>query len=106
MNERLKSFTLGGYYRRESLTSFQEVLMGESQEFLPGSPQGCGSGSGSGLVPYSIGSVDPDPVPYSKSGSGSGSRRVKMTHISRQKFVKVHVLKCWMASFESRRLLL
>ncbi len=28
-----------------------------------------------------------------------------MTHKSRQKFVKVHVLKCWMASFESGRLL-
>ena len=37
--------------------------------------------------PYSIGSVDPDPY----SESGSGSRRAKMTH----------VLKCWMASFES-----
>jgi hypothetical protein len=45
--------------------------------------------------PDSIGSVDPD------SESGSGSRRAKMTHKSRQKFVKVHVLKCWMASFES-----
>jgi hypothetical protein len=33
--------------------------------------------------------------------SGSGSRRAKMTHKSKQKFVKVHVLKCWMASFES-----
>jgi hypothetical protein len=41
--------------------------------------------------------VDPDPY----SESGSGSRRAKMTHKSRQKFVKVHVLKCWMASFES-----
>jgi hypothetical protein len=42
------------------------------------------------------GSVDPDPE------SGSGSRRAKiMTHKSRQKFVKVHVLKCWMVSFES-----
>jgi hypothetical protein len=40
--------------------------------------------------PYSIGSVDPDPDPYSESGS----RRAK-------KLVKVHVLKCWMASFES-----
>jgi hypothetical protein len=57
--------------------------------------QGCGSGSGSGLDLDSIGSVDPD----SESGSGSGSRRAKMTHKSRQKFVKVHVLKCWMASF-------
>jgi hypothetical protein len=50
--------------------------------------QGCGSGSG--LDPYSIGSVDLD--------SESESRRAKMTHKSRQKFVKVHVLKCWMAS--------
>jgi hypothetical protein len=58
--------------------------------------QWCGSGSV--LDPYSIGSVDPDPDPYSESGSGS--RRAKMTHKSRQKFVKVHVLKCWMASFE------
>jgi hypothetical protein len=47
--------------------------------------------------PDSIGSVDPDP----DSESGSGSRRAKMTHKSRQKFVKVHVFKCWMASFES-----
>jgi hypothetical protein len=37
--------------------------------------------------PDSIGSVDPD------SESGSGSRRAKMTLKSRQKFVKVHVLK-------------
>jgi hypothetical protein len=35
-----------------------------------------------------------------ESGSGSGSRRAKITHKSR-KFLKVHVLKCWMASFES-----
>ncbi len=53
-------------------------------------------GSGSVLDPYSIGSVDPDPY----SESGSGSRRAKMTHKSRKKLVKVHVLKCWMASFE------
>jgi hypothetical protein len=59
--------------------------------------QGCGSGTG--LDPYSIGSVDPDPD--SESRSGSGSRRAKMTHKSRKKFVKVHFLKCWMASFES-----
>jgi hypothetical protein len=56
-----------------------------------GFDQGCGSGSGTGsgsvLDPYSIGSVDPDP--YSESDK------------SRKKFVKVHVLKCWMASFES-----
>jgi hypothetical protein len=44
--------------------------------------QGCGSGSG----------LDPD------SESRSGSRSAKMTHKSR-KFFKVHVLKCWMASF-------
>jgi hypothetical protein len=43
--------------------------------------------------------VDPDPDPYSEYGSGS--RRAKMTHKSRQYFVKVHVLKCWMASFEN-----
>jgi hypothetical protein len=63
--------------------------------------QGCGSGTGSGSVldPYSIGSVDPDPDPYSESGSGS--RRAKMTHKSRKKLVKVHVLKCWMASFRA-----
>ncbi len=41
-------------------------------------------GSGSGLDPDLIGSVDPESV--------SGSRRAKMTHISRKKFVKVHVL--------------
>ncbi len=58
-------------------------------------------GSRSVLDPYSIGSVDPDPDPYSKSGSRSGSRRAKMIHKSRKKLVKVHVLKCWMASFES-----
>ncbi len=63
-----------------------------------------GFGSGSGLDSDSIGPVDPDPD--SESGSGSGSRRAKMTHKSRKKFVKVHVLKCWMASFESWRLLL
>jgi hypothetical protein len=57
--------------------------------------QGCGAGSG--LDPDSVGSVDPDP----DSESGSGSRRAKMTHKSRKKFVKVHVLKCWIASFES-----
>ena len=56
-----------------------------------GTYQGCGSGSG--LDPYSIGSVDPD------SESGSGSRRAKMTH--KTKVGKSHVLKCWMASFES-----
>jgi hypothetical protein len=54
-------------------------------------PQGFGSGSG--LDPDSIGPVDPDP--------DSGSRRAKITHKSRKKFVKVHVFKCWMASFES-----
>jgi hypothetical protein len=66
--------------------------------------QGFGSGSGldpdsirvgSGFDPDLIGPVDPDP------DSESGSRRAKMTHKSRKKFVKVHVLKCWMASFES-----
>jgi hypothetical protein len=40
--------------------------------------------------PDSIGSVDPDLDP--ESGFGSGSRRAKMTHKSRKKFVKVHVL--------------
>ena len=52
-------------------------------------------GSGSGLDPDSIGPVDPD------SESRSGSRRAKLTPKSRKIFVKVHVLKCWMASFES-----
>ncbi len=41
--------------------------------------------------PDSIRPVDPD------LESGSGSRRAEMTHKSRKKFVKVHVLKCWMA---------
>jgi hypothetical protein len=59
--------------------------------------QGCGSGSE--LDPDSIGSVDPDP--YSESGSG----RAKITHKSKKKF-KCHVLKFWMFSFESCRLLL
>jgi hypothetical protein len=49
------------------------------------------------LDPDSIGSVDPD----LDSESGSESRRAKMNHKSRQKFVKVHVLKCWMTCFES-----
>ncbi len=40
--------------------------------------------------------LDPD----SECGSGYGSRRAKMTHKSR-KFLKFHVLQCWMASFES-----
>ncbi len=64
--------------------------------------QGCGSvsGSGSELNPDSIGSVDPDPY------SGSGSRMAKITHKSRKKIKKFHVLKCWMFSFESWRLLL
>jgi hypothetical protein len=45
--------------------------------------QGCGSG-------------------FSRvSGSGSGSRRAKMTHKRRKKFVKVHALKCWMASLRA-----
>jgi hypothetical protein len=35
--------------------------------------------------------VDPD----SYSESESGPRRAKMTHKSRKKLVKVHVLKCW-----------
>jgi hypothetical protein len=52
--------------------------------------------------PDSIRPVDPDP----DSESGSESRRAKMTHKRRKFFVKVHVLKCWMASFESWRLLL
>ncbi len=60
--------------------------------------QGCESGSvsGSRLDPDSIGSVDPD------SETGSGSRRAKITHKSREKKIKkFHVLKCWMAFFES-----
>jgi hypothetical protein len=66
-------------------------------------PGGQSCGSGSGLDPDSIGSVDPDSIRSvdPDSESGSGSRRAKMTHKSRKKFVKVHVLKCWMASFES-----
>ncbi len=44
--------------------------------------QGCGSGSG--MDSDSIGSVDPDP----DSKSGSGSRRAKMTHKSRNFFLK------------------
>jgi hypothetical protein len=54
-------------------------------------------GSGSVLDPYSIGSVDPDPDP--ESGPDPGGR--KMTHKSRKNLVKVHVFKCWMASFVS-----
>ncbi len=48
--------------------------------------QGCGSGSG--LDPDSIGSVDPDP------GGQKCPTKVETN-------LKVHVLKCWMASFES-----
>ena len=48
---------------------------------------------------FSVVDPDPDPGP----GSVPGSRRAKMT----QKNVeKIHVLKCWMASFVSWRLLL
>ena len=50
--------------------------------------QGCGSGSLTGLAPDSIGSVDPDP------GGQIGPTK-------EENFFKVHVLKCWMASFES-----
>ncbi len=51
-----------------------------------------GFGSGSGLDPYSIGPVDPDPDP--------GGQKLPT------KVEKIHVLKCWMASFVSWRLLL
>jgi hypothetical protein len=44
--------------------------------FECGGPQGGGSASGFNQV------------------SESGSRRAKMTHKSRKKFVKIHVLKC------------
>jgi hypothetical protein len=53
---------------------------------------------GSGLDPDSIRSVDPD--------SESGSRRAKITHKNRIMLRKFHVLKCWMFSFDGRRLLL
>jgi hypothetical protein len=72
---------------------FRGILRQKLQQKLMLSNQGFGSGSG--LDPDSIGPVDPE------SESGSGSRRAKMTHKSRKKFVEVHVLKCWMASFES-----
>jgi hypothetical protein len=52
--------------------------------------------------PDSIRPVDPDP----HLESGSGSRRAKMTHKGRKIIKKFHVLKCWMFSFESLRLLL
>ncbi len=55
--------------------------------------QGCGSGSVSGLDPDLIGSVDPDP--------GKQKWPIKV-----ENFLKLHVLKCWMASLESWRLLL
>jgi hypothetical protein len=60
--------------------------------FISSSWQGCGSNDD----PDSIGSVDPDPY----SESGSGSRRAKMTHKSRKKIKKFHVLKYRMFSFE------
>jgi hypothetical protein len=66
------------------------------------------------LRPYDNRVADPDPYPDPDwtriririgSGfnrvSGSGSRRAKMTHQSRKFLLKVHILKCWMASFES-----
>ncbi len=61
-----------------------------------------GFGSGSGLDPYSIGPVDPDP--YSESGSVFGIRiRIQegknYPQKQKKKTLKVHVLKCWMASF-------
>jgi hypothetical protein len=49
--------------------------------------------------PDSITLVDPD------SGSGSGSSRQKLP-IKTKKVEKFHVLKCWMFSFEGRRLLM
>ncbi len=55
---------------------------------------GQGFGSGSGLDPYSIGPVDPDPDP--DPGGQKWPTKVE----------KIHVLKCWMASFVSCRLLL
>jgi hypothetical protein len=59
----------------------------------PGSRDQKGTGS-------RIRNIDiPDPGP--DFFPGSGSRRAKMTHKVEKKFVKVHVLKCWMASFES-----
>jgi hypothetical protein len=56
-----------------------------------GKKQGCRSG----LDPDLIGSVDPDPDP----GGQKWPTKVE------KKFKKLHVLKCWMASFESWRLL-
>jgi hypothetical protein len=53
----------------------------------------CGCGSGSELDPDSIGSLDPDP----------GGQ--KLPRKSREKIKKFHVLKCWMSSFDSGRLL-
>ncbi len=82
-----------GYSERWGKLIQEKNLNSKSRVRLKECNQGFGSGSG--LDPYSIGPVDPDPE------SGSGSRRAKMTHKSRKKFVKVHVLKCWMASFES-----
>jgi hypothetical protein len=55
---------------------------------------------GSGKTPSRI----PDLGSRGQKGTGSriripntGSRRAKMTHKSRKKMLKVHVLKCWMA---------
>ncbi len=48
---------------------------------------------------------DPDPD-WIRIQSGQWIRRAKMTHKSRKKLVKVYVLKCWIASCESWRLLL
>jgi hypothetical protein len=38
--------------------------------------------------------------------AGSGSRGAEMTHKNRKKQKKIHVLKCWMFSFEGWKLLL
>ncbi len=73
----------------DSVLSNTESSLPRSKIQLISSPicnQGCGSGSG--LDPDSIGSVDPDP------GGQKWPSKV-------EKNFKVHVLKCWMASFRA-----
>jgi hypothetical protein len=62
----------------------------------------CKQGCGSGLDPDSIGSVDPDRNPDPDQGGKKWPTKVE----NFVKNLKVHVLKCWMASFENWRLLL
>ncbi len=81
--------------RERFLSSSTPVTCSSLHKKEQGYGQGCGSGSRSGMDPDPIGSVDPDPDP-------GGQKLPTKVEI----FFKVPVLKCWMATFESGRLLL